>query len=478
MARTRCRSDRLHSTATGAPLSPRAATPIAGYLNGHAEAEATQALQFSGAWSHAICIPACNETKAFGQTLDSIRTAASHSAHDAESRGPLVILVANGAVDAPSAFHQQNAAFLDWLYNGAQTTPDSMVLGRWGDLDLLIVDRATAGRRLAAKQGVGLARKMAADIALALHNRGDIASPWIVCTDADVWIPPHTLDALPPADSPYSAAVFPFEHQPEGAQAAQLAMLQYESFLHYQVLGLHWAGSPYAFHTVGSTIAFHAHRYAMVRGYPKRRAGEDFYLLNKMAKIAPVMPLNTTPFRIRGRPSDRVPFGTGPALRRIEALHRAGTPYAVTHPQIFAGLRAWLKIIADFAQAPNADRLEQWLQTDTSLPPGILHGALHDLGAVQAAVDAAQQAPAGAKLHRRLLEWNDGFRTLKLIHAIRDRGLRSMPLAQALREAPFIPTWNTEEPHQHLHAIRKHFRIILGHPVGIGTPPTLIQESP
>ena len=46
-----------------------------------------------------------------------------------------------------------------------------------------------------------------------------------------------------------------------------------------------YARSPYAFHTIGSTMAVSANHYAKVRGFPKREAGEDFYLLNKLAKV-------------------------------------------------------------------------------------------------------------------------------------------------------------------------------------------------
>ena len=56
----------------------------------------------------------------------------------------------------------------------------------------------------------------------------------------------------------------------------------------YYVAGLAMAGSRYAHHSLGSTIAVHAKTYAAVRGYPKRSAGEDFYLLNKICKLAPV----------------------------------------------------------------------------------------------------------------------------------------------------------------------------------------------
>ena len=62
----------------------------------------------------------------------------------------------------------------------------------------------------------------------------------------------------------------------------------YEYSLRYYVAGLTYAQSPYAFHTIGSTMAVNAEHYASVRGFPRREAGEDFYLLNKLAKVGSV----------------------------------------------------------------------------------------------------------------------------------------------------------------------------------------------
>ena len=52
------------------------------------------------------------------------------------------------------------------------------------------------------------------------------------------------------------------------------------------------------------------------------------------------------------------------------------------------------------------------------------------MGAKQAVCLAADQV-RGAQLARRLSEWNDAFRTLKLVHGLRDRGLGVLPLSEA-----------------------------------------------
>ena len=83
--------------------------------------------------------------------------------------------------------------------------------------------------------------------------------------------------------------------------------------------GLAWARSPYAFHTVGSTMVVHALCYAQVRGVPRRRAGEDFYLLGKLSKLRPLVRLTRRP-----RPASQSPVRAG-AVRHRFGKREAGS---------------------------------------------------------------------------------------------------------------------------------------------------------
>ena len=56
-------------------------------------------------------------------------------------------------------------------------------------IDLLIIDRNSKGLQIPEKKGVGLARKIGADIALKLFSMGSIKCSWIHSTDADVELP-------------------------------------------------------------------------------------------------------------------------------------------------------------------------------------------------------------------------------------------------------------------------------------------------
>ena len=47
------------------------------------------------------------------------------------------------------------------------------------------------------------------------------------------------------------------------------------------------------------------------------------------------------------------------------------------------------------------------------------------------AAEAAAAQVTGAQLSRRLVEWNDAFRTLKILHGLRDRATGEWELAVA-----------------------------------------------
>jgi hypothetical protein len=377
--------------------------------------------------SHAICIPACNEDHGFQRTLESLVQVAG-------APQALIIIVVNGADDSSDDVHAGNQLFLEWIRGLLQLPSRPWALAHWEELNILLVDHASPGLRLPARQGVGLARKIASDIALMLYAEGKIRSPWMGCTDADVELPADYLTSLPSESEPFAAALYPFVHMLEGDASQQQAMRLYECFLHYFVLGMRWAGSPYAYHSIGSSFAVHMERYAAVRGFPRRLAAEDFYLLNKLIKQAPLVRLQSGSVRIRGRASDRVPFGTGRALQEIQAKE---TPYKVYDPRVFAGLGQWIRALSRFAEAPDTVDLAASLEHPT-LPKGLLLSALTEQGAIEAAHGAREQARPGKQLRRRLFEWNDAFRSLRLIHLLRDRGLESMELRQALDCAPFI----------------------------------------
>ncbi len=274
--------------------------------------------------------------------------------------------------------------------------------------DILILDRYSKGKNIAPRQGVGLARKLGTDIALRLHHQGIIESGWLFTTDADATLPADYFAVSPkPSDA---ALLFPFQH----TASVDLArpVLLYEINMLYYAAGLKWAGSPYGYPTVGSTITCSATAYAGVRGYPKRNTGEDFYLLNKLRKLGDVRPIQHTPIVLEGRLSTRVPIGTGQAIGAISRLRHPMQAYRFDHPSCFGALRDFQSLIATLAR-----QLPPRLPSDT----GILGQYCRKVRLGERYEKKRKENPTEAVMLKYLHDWFDGLRTRQFIHHFRDQ---------------------------------------------------------
>lgn len=346
----------------------------------------------------------------------------------AQNPGTLLILVANRPHDDSDI--DWYLQLLDYLPKARQQLDQRGILQWWEvntDSAVMVVDRVSAGAPLAIEQGVGLARKIGTDIACQLVDEGLLESPWIAITDADVLLPGGYFEALR-AQPPAAAVVYPYTHV-AGDAAVLPATLLYEFGLHHYVEGLRWAGSPYAFHTLGSTLAVHYQHYAVVRGFPVRNAAEDFYLLNKLAKVGAVISLDAPQIAIQARRSGRVPFGTGPGIARIEALP-APQDLPLYHPAGFAYLRAMLDFLHQLAREPHLDwrRCEAVTGAlDRRLEADLLRQFCEHLDIEAQLAHCRRQCRHSAARQRQLHNWFDGFRTLKLVNFCRDHALGSIP---------------------------------------------------
>lgn len=398
---------------------------LAKYLARYAEPEASRVPSLPGPFYAALVVPAFAEAETL---LDGYRNAAR------AARGRvLVVLVVNAPEGAAPEQLAANTALLKRLRPTAGEAPEFVV--EQDDFTLLVVDRSSPGREIPSKQGVGLARKIGADIALCVAVRDGLELPFVFATDADVNLPSdYFLRAEAAAEA--SALLYPFEHARGDAEAAVFeATSLYELSLRYHVLGLGAAGSPYAYHSIGSTFAVHLDSYAQVRGYPKRAAGEDFYLLDKLGKVLALAKLSGEPLQIRARRSLRVPFGTGPRVERLLSEPSA----SVDHPECYRALGALTTALDAFARERDVRLLSQAF---SSLPGELARAAAlaADASGVVEAASAALSQVGGADLRRRMHTWFDGLRSLRFLHAVGDHGFAELPCREALERAPFTAT--------------------------------------
>ena len=385
-------------------------------------------------FGHGLAIPSYGEGDGVAPGLESLRPGPRGEA--------LIVIVVNAPANASMesrAANAQTAARIRADYGEGQPLGGSARLHPHPSGKILVIDRSTENP-LPPGQGVGLARKIGADLLHALVDEGLIESPWIHCSDADAVFPEDYFEQCEePSQEGEAALLYRFRHVAGTDSAAHEAALRYEISLRYYVLGLRFAKSPYAFHSIGSTLAIHANAYARVRGFPRREAAEDFYLLNKLAKVGSIRPLTGRPLELSSRTSFRVPFGTGAAIRRL--LEKPPAELETYSPGVFYALGAWQSALELATQQPGTgDALRKAVveraELDQRVDAALLLRTLEARGDLQTAERAL--AGGGSGLRRRVLENFDGFRALKLIHALRDAGLENIPLDAALEEASFV----------------------------------------
>jgi hypothetical protein len=413
------------------------------YLERYAEPEARLAGELGEVYGRALVVPLRREEPGF---LENLRPAC-----DAAPDRTLLIAVVNAVAEADGAVHEQNIRLLRELNDllvprrvlpAVAGSNARAVLGRSGSFDVLLIDRASAGRCLPAGAGVGVARRIGVDIAFALHERGQLRSSWLCGSDADAELPRdyfHELsqiEPLSPSGVRRVGLTLPFWHAPSGDAAIDRATAEYEVSLRYYTLGLASAGSPYAYQSMGSSLCVLADAYAEVRGFPRRDAGEDFYMLDKLAKLGSVHRPPMTPIRIWSRVSDRVPFGTG---RRVRELID-GDQIRLYQPRCFELLGVTLASLLRAVRAGREDELPRAL--GAKLDPGTLgavSAVLEELGALEALRDILEASADARVRERRLNTWFDALRTLRFVHLLElSASLPRMALTEALAQAPFI----------------------------------------
>lgn len=221
-----------------------------------------------------------------------------------------------------------------------------------------IIDRSSPGQGWMGKHsGVGWARKTLFDHILSLAGSQDI----ILSLDADTLVEPHYCQAVGDyfAQHPkIQALALPYYHPlclNDSEQAAKIsssereninrAMLSYEMYMRLYHLNMQAIASPFAFTAIGSAMAFRTEALRKIGGIKPLPSGEDFYLLQKFCKTAKVGHDCPTKVMPATRFSDRVVFGTGPALAKACAGDE--TSYPFYPPSYFESIAQAYTLIRD-----------------------------------------------------------------------------------------------------------------------------------
>lgn len=364
-----------------------------------------------------VVIPAYAEKQMLFSTLASLAANPRSSLDDS-----FVLCVINNKRQSPESVktnNQQTMKYLDALIaknispclNTNDGFCDTLTFIIKSGLRLGYVDAASPGYEIPDREGgVGMARKIGMDKALCLLAECSDDHKLIISLDADTLVEQNYLAAIRKCFSPrMKTAVIAYEHQEPAAYKEKEAIYCYEIFLRYWVLGLRYAKSSYAFHTIGSTIVCSASAYLEVRGMNRREAGEDFYFLNKLSKVGRINYIRNTCVYPSARASQRVPFGTGKRIHRF--LSGSHEEYVLYDPRIFAILAQWLFIMNESFHYSE----EEILAEAEQLTP-LLFNFLKSCDFPESLKKIKNNVKDDKTFQRQMNSWFDGFKTLKLIN--------------------------------------------------------------
>lgn len=356
-----------------------------------------------------ICIPACEERDYLPTALESLRKLPYKK---------LLLISNNCRSNASAQVKENNQDLHQWILQFPHSQTKNRFEIAYPDIDILYFDHFSPEFCFTERQGVGQARRLLAIEALAQIKAERIASKWIWCTDADAQFSQNYLEE-PPKNC--GIQLSGYIHRP-----APKELLLYELSLRYYSLGLEYANSPFAFPTIGSTIAIHAATYQKSHGFSDRQAAEDFYLLNKAVKVSPLYYSDSAEITITGRPSSRVPFGTGQAMQAIRENDFEKLTY---NPEIFYLLKKWHHILRTVSDQDLLSSLEE-------LVP--------DYPALRKFSKILKQKSTPNTMVRRRFAFFDCFQTMRWIHHLKNNHYPDIPILEALEQSSFIKNTTTD----------------------------------
>lgn len=181
---------------------------------------------------------------------------------------------------------------------------------------IILIDKSSKGNGWTEKKlGVGWARKTLMDNIAEIANDEDI----IISLDADTMFKSQYFSNIVKFfedNKNFDLVSVPYFHPLNNDNKANRAILRYEIYMRQYFLNLIRIKSPYAFSALGSAIAFRQKGIKKIGGFTPKKSGEDFYFIQKMIKYKPISNWVDDNVYPAARFSDRVAFGTGPAMIR------------------------------------------------------------------------------------------------------------------------------------------------------------------
>ncbi|WP_341225869.1 hypothetical protein [uncultured Arcticibacterium sp.] len=346
-----------------------------------------------------VCIPAYNEPDIL-TTLNSLSQAAT------DGLEVCVYILINGSKDNDPLTVASNLKGFDEVNAWIENYSGSIVFKCLLEIDLPL-----------KHAGVGLARKVLGDL-VSQNFKANSQNGILVYLDADCEVKRNYFQAISSffEQSVFNAAAIHFEHRIN----KQRDIIEYESHLRLYILLQRMLDLPFAIHTVGSSMAVLSDTYMAKGGMNRRKAGEDFYFMQKFIKDGECGNITDTTVYPSGRISDRVPFGTGRAMLKYE---EKGFEWQTYNPEAFLILQPFLA------------RKESFYESEvdfTGLHKGLL-AYLSSISAKEKIELIKQNVASFDAFEKRFFQFFDAFQLMKYLHFMRDEfGVNDVPISEGL----------------------------------------------
>lgn len=311
--------------------------------------------------------------------------------------------------------------------------------------------------------GVGLARRMGMDEAafrlLNTQNEHKI----IACFDADATCEPNFLVELEKLwiQKPKTAGCsIAYQHPISGTKYSTDiydTIVQYELHLRYYTDAGIYIQHPFSYQTVGSSMACSAQTYVDVGGMSKRKAGEDFYFLQKIIPHGNFEELNSTTIYPSPRPSDRVPFGTGRAI--LQHTSQNADEYLTYSFQSFQELKPFFTTAPQELYRASSTQITDLLAAQ----PKPLQEFLA-MNSFEKAIDEINANSAQPEtFNKRFFLWFDAFKLLKYLNFAHEKYYTRLPIAgEAKKLATTLNIYQSNSSKEDLLARFREFDLLRG----------------
>ncbi len=257
-----------------------------------------------------VAIPTLADESVF-EIIESLRIA-----NIPDGKRVSVVVLVNDSENTPEQMKEINNKILERFEKSGYCKGISIC----GNLSIYVRSLRNIPQNIA---GVGFVRRVLMDEAICVFTRElkktksqsaieFLKEKFIFSLDSDCTVSPdyfeRALEFLEKTKADFG--IFLFEHRLSEDPKAKIAGILWELFLRYWRDSLKVAGYPFAYYPIGSLFVFRGYLYPIIGRISLRKAGEDFYFLQKVLHSFQVIDIPAFVFP-KAEPSSRTPFGTG-----------------------------------------------------------------------------------------------------------------------------------------------------------------------